>query len=488
MFDFDPSSQAAEAFRGIDDAGVAGAITAAAREQNAACARELAAIGELYARRAPEEDIDRANWAVDEHANVVAEVSAALGISRGRARGLLRYAIDLRERLPRVAEVFARGDIDFRLMATLVSRTELVEDPVLIAKLDAAVARHAHRWMRLSKPKLVERIDMWVARFDPAGRRMPGQGNDDRYVEIGPVESGLAGIWAQLRAPDGAALDQKLDALAATVCRDDPRTKRQRRADAVGALAAGLDALRCECGSPDCPAAGRSAGTDVVIHVLAEQATVTGDAQAPAYLPGYGPIPATALREMAATAKLKPLPIPSADPEPGYRPSAALAEFVRLRDLTCRFPGCDEPAAVCQIDHTVPYPLGPTHPSNLKLLCVFHHLLKTFYTGVGGWADRQLPDGTVTWTAPSGQSYTTTPTGSLFFPVFAAPTGKLVLPNRLPAPDTVRGVMMPRRKRTRAAEHRYRIGCERRNNEERLAHEHRKRAAERTRNDEPPPF
>lgn len=94
----------------------------------------------------------------------------------------------------------------------------------------------------------------------------------------------------------------------------------------------------------------------------------------------------------------------------------------------------------------------------------------------------------MTWTAPSGQSYTTTPTGSLFFPVFAAPTGKLVLPNRLPVPDAVRGVMMPRRKCTRAAEHRYRISCERRINEERLAHEHRKRAAERTRNDEPPPF
>lgn len=488
MFDPSASTQATEAFRGIDDAAVAGAITAASREQNAACARELAAIGELYTRRAPEQDIDRANWAVDGHANVVAEVSAALGISSGRARGLLRYAIDSRERLPRVAEVFARGDIDFRLMAAVVSRTELVEDPELVAKLDAAVAKHAHRWMRLSKPKLIERIDMWVARFDPAGRRMPNQNDDDRYVEIGPVDSGLAGIWAQLRAPDGAALDRKLDALAATVCRNDPRTKRERRADAFGTLAAGLDAMRCECGSPDCPAACRSAGTDVVIHVLAEQGTLTGDTKAPGYLPGYGPIPATALRKMAATAKLKPLPIPSADPELGYRPSVALAEFVRIRDLTCRFPNCDEPAAVCQIDHTVPYPVGPTHPSNLKLLCVFHHLLKTFYTGVGGWADRQQPDGTVTWTAPSGQTYTTIPTGSIFFPVLSTPTGRLVLPDRVPAPDTVRGVMMPRRQRTRATEHRYRITWERRINEERLAQEHQKRAAERTRNDEPPPF
>jgi hypothetical protein len=64
---------------------------------------------------------------------------------------------------------------------------------------------------------------------------------------------------------------------------------------------------------------------------------------------------------------------------------------------------------VCDIDHTIPYPAGPTHPSNLKLLCRFHHLLKTFYAGARGWADRQLPDGTVIWTAPSGQVYTTKP-------------------------------------------------------------------------------
>lgn len=195
MFDFGVPSQVSAPFIGVGDTVVVDAITAASRQQNASCAQELAAIGELYARRAPEDDADRANWAVDGHENVVAEVSAALRISRGRARGRLRYAIALRERLPRVAEVFARGDIDFRLIATVVYRTELVEDPVLIAKLDAAVARHAHKWMRLSGPKLAERVDMWIARFDPAGRRIPGLRNEDRYVEIGPTDSGLAGVW-----------------------------------------------------------------------------------------------------------------------------------------------------------------------------------------------------------------------------------------------------------------------------------------------------
>ena len=359
----------AHMFEAVSDAGVVDAMTAAARAQNADCARELAAIGELYGRRAPADDAERSCWAIDGHENVVAEVAAALGISRGRAAGRLRYAIALRERLPRVAEVFARGEIDFRLMAAAVYRTELVVDHELIAKLDAAVARHAPRWMRLSGPKVLERIDMWVARFDPAGLRVPGRRNEDRYVEIGPIDPGLAGVWAQLHATDGAALEQRLDALAATVCRADPRTKAQRRADALGALAVGLDVLGCQCGNSDCAGAKGRPVPNVVIHVLAEESAVNGKSQAPGYLPGFGPVPSTLLRDLAGFAKIKTLLVPQGGAESGYRPSAALAEFIRFRDLTCRFPGCDQPADACDIDHTVPFPLGPTHASNLKLLC-----------------------------------------------------------------------------------------------------------------------
>ncbi|MGA8329951.1 MAG: HNH endonuclease signature motif containing protein, partial [Mycobacterium sp.] len=425
MFESDASAQFTGSFAGVDDAGVVDAITSASRRQNVMCARELAAVGELYARRAPEDDVDRENWAVDSHENVVAEIAAALHISRGRAKGRLRYAIVLRDRLPRVAEVFAQGLIDFRMMSAVVSRTELIEDPTLIAKLDAALARHAPNWMRLSGPKLFERIDMWVVRFDPAGKRVPGQHTENRYVEIAPTDAGLAGVWAQLHATDGVALDQKLDGLARTVCAADPRTKQQRRADALAALIAGLPEMRCECGSPECSAAQRRPATDIVIHVLAEQATIVGDSQSPGYLAKFGPIASTTLRDMATTAKLKPLVVPSKGPERAYRPSSALAEFVRCRDLTCRFPGCSQPAEVCDVDHTVPFPVGPTHASNLKLLCRFHHLLKTFYGGSGGWTDRQLADGTVNWTAPSGHIYTTKPGGSFFFPVLATPTGEL---------------------------------------------------------------
>lgn len=347
-------------FDTLCDAAVAEAIATASREQNAACGLEMQAIGELYARRAPADEDERDNWAIDGHANVVAEISAALNISRGRAAGRLNYAIDLRERLPGVAAVFAAGDIDFRMMTALVSRSQNVEDPGRLARLDEAFAQWAPKWMKLSGPKLTERIDMWVEKFDPAGVREPQPPTDDRYVDVGPISPGMVGVWAKLAFVDGVAFDTRLDEMAATVCDDDPRTKRQRRADALMALAAGQSALECGCGAEDCASACRQREqpplSQLVINVIADQATIDGRSESPGYLPGFGAVPSTMLRDLAAAARLQPVRLPEPCAEQGYRPSAALARFVRCRDLTCRFPGCDEPAAACQIDHTVPLP------------------------------------------------------------------------------------------------------------------------------------
>ncbi|MCT7657523.1 HNH endonuclease signature motif containing protein [Mycobacterium deserti] len=407
----------------LGDAGVVDAITVASREQNAACGRELITIGELYARYAPDDEDERNDWAVDGHTNLVAELSAALNISRGRASARLDYAIALRDRLPEVARIFAAGDIDYQMMAALVYRSDNVIDDEALARLDAAFANWAPKWMKLSGPKLKERIDMWVEKFDPEAVRISEKARDDRYADVGPISPGMAGIWAKMTFDDGVGIDDRLDEVAATVCSDDPRTLRQRRSDAMVAVFAKTFRLRCQCGQESCPAAGAEDASlsQVVVQVIAEQSSFDGDSDNPGYAIGHGAVPASMLREMTATAKLQPVRLPPPCAESAYRPSAALARFVRCRDLACRFPGCDAPAAKCQIDHTIPHPLGPTHPSNLKLLCVTHHLLKTFWTGPGGWADRQLPDGTVIWTAPSGRVYTTAPAGADFFASLATP-------------------------------------------------------------------
>ena len=63
-------------------------------------------------RRAPEDDVDRINWAIDGHSNVVAEISAALNISRGLGRrGSCSGAIALRGAAARSGRgVRHRGD------------------------------------------------------------------------------------------------------------------------------------------------------------------------------------------------------------------------------------------------------------------------------------------------------------------------------------------------------------------------------------------
>jgi hypothetical protein len=421
------------------------AIGHASRAEASAAARRLTAIGELFARRAAQW-AERTMWCADPFEAVAAEVSAALNISRHRAGNQIHYARELRERLPRVAAVFAAGDIDMRMVSTIINRTSTVTDGS-IAAVDSALAAVIGRWMTLSGPKLADRIDSCIAKFDPDGVRVPPTIDEQRYVEVEATTPGMAGIWANIHATDAAAFDQRLDALASTVCDNDPRTAAQRRADAVGALAAGADRLMCTCGAADCPALAGAGAAPVVIHVVAEESTVRSGGSTPGYLPGFGIQPAESVRRAAATARLVPLRAPGGDACAGYRPPPALTDFVRYRDLTCRWPGCD--ARVCDVDHTVPYPRGRTHPSNTKLYCRVHHLIKTFYCGPDGWSDEQLPDGTVIFTAPTGHRYSTEPAGAALFPALAVPTGPADRPAANGPPEPCRGMAMPTRQRTR---------------------------------------
>ncbi len=129
------------------------------------------------------------------------------------------------------------------------------------------------------------------------------------------------------------------------MCPNDPRTRTQRRADALTPLVAGAASMPCTCGSKDCPAASCDRpAPEIVINVLADAATVEGTSTKPGYLPGYGVLPAAMVTELANHATLRPVIVPKdLVAQPHYRPSAALARFIRCRDLTCRFPGCDQP-------------------------------------------------------------------------------------------------------------------------------------------------
>lgn len=456
-----------------DESAFLDLMRSAQRSERIAVAQRLLAAGRLCQLRMAEVDeIDRTQWCIDNWEAVAAEVGAELGISRGRASTQMHNGRELLERLPKLGAVFAAGEVDYGVISIAVFRTGLITDDEVMDAIDSRLAGAAPGWNATSRKRITELIDWWICALDPAAVRVGRQAQLDRHIDIGPGRDGLAELWGAVRSPDAAALDRRLDQLAATVCPDDPRTLRQRRADAVGALAAGQSALLCDCGSPDCTARDDAAQPgQVVIHLLAESATVSGHNATPGYLPGYGTVPAETIREMAQHARLRPLAQPSQlGSEPHYRPSTALADFIRFRDLTCRFPGCDKPAEFCDIDHTVSWDRGGlTHPSNLAALCRAHHLLKTFWVGEVGWSERQFADGTITWTSPSGRVYTTKPGGALLFPILGVPTEILTTPERRPRSDRGRALMMPTRRRIRDVDRAARICWERSVNERRAA-------------------
>jgi hypothetical protein len=178
----------------------------------------------------------------------------------------------------------------------------------------------------------------------------------------------------------------------------------------------------------------------------------------PGVILGGGVLPGPVLAHLAMTATIRPLVHPGdAAPEPRYRPSQKLANFVRARDLTCRFPGCTRAATRCQLDHVTPYPYGPTAASNLACLCVEHHLLKTFWPG---WTYTLQPDGTAHWRDPDGQTSTSHPGSRLLFPELSNPVAKAVI-TETPPPKHTAGLTMPRRTITRKQAREKRIDAER---------------------------
>ena len=114
----------AEALKSADDAAVVAAITWWTRAEAAASARRLEAVAELIRRRA-DGPTDCAHWSCDNWDAMAAEVGAAQGISHRMASSQMYLAVALRDRLPRVAALFAEGAIRARLVTTIVWHTDL---------------------------------------------------------------------------------------------------------------------------------------------------------------------------------------------------------------------------------------------------------------------------------------------------------------------------------------------------------------------------
>jgi len=75
----------------------------------------------------------------------------------------------------------------------------------------------------------------------------------------------------------------------------------------------------------------------------------------------------------------------------------------------CDAPGCNAQAQHCDLDHSVPYPDGPSCQCNLGPKCRRHHRAKQS----PGWKVEQPAPGVIRWTLPSGRTHVGRPSGYL---------------------------------------------------------------------------
>jgi len=91
----------------------------------------------------------------------------------------------------------------------------------------------------------------------------------------------------------------------------------------------------------------------------------------------------------------------------GHDPGVKLRHLAEVRHATCTSPVCRRPAGQCDFEHNVPYETGGrTCLCNGGPKCRHDHRLKQHLR----WQVDQNPDGTFTWTTPSGRTCTTEPT------------------------------------------------------------------------------
>ena len=182
------------------------------------------------------------------------------------------------------------------------------------------------------------------------------------------------------------------------------------------------------------PGRGRS-GSDPRVTITIAAGTLIGLDEHPGFLHGYGPVVASMARDVAATGTWRCaitddvhgtlMGLGTSTYTSKYKPTRALRHFLKTRDRVCRVPGCSAPAMVCDVDHRIPWPDGPTCECCTECLCGTHHRLKheAGFTLTPS-TDPNDPPGTLYWGTPARHQYPSFPAQLDPYPP-ESPTGSL---------------------------------------------------------------
>ena len=355
---------------------------------------------------------------------IAAQVGLARRESPTRATKYVGWARVLVTELPATFAALERGQTS-EWRAMLVARETMWLTRDQRAVIDAALAG---RLAGLGDRQVEVETKRLAYRLDPAGFLARSRAAErDRRVTLRPAPDTMTRLTALLPAAQGvaayAALTRAADSARAA---GDERGRGQVMADTLVERITGLGTATAvgvqielvmtdhtlfnhttsdQQHNPASPDPSHGAGTAI-------------GADEPAYLVGYGPIPAGLARDLAAATEAARVWVRRlwTDPVTGHlaamdtrrrRFNQHLRRAIIIRDQLCRTPWCGAP--IRPTDHARPSADdGETTFSNGQGLCEACNYAKTAH----GWTTEPRPSGTshsVIITTPTGHTYTSRP-------------------------------------------------------------------------------
>ena len=361
------------------------------------------------------------------------DVATALRLSPTAAQNRIDVARVLVSHLPNTISALSTGEIS-AAHATVIAketataiRNGLSDEAVFRVEQTALAHAEFH-----TPGQVATKVKTTIAKLAPEEfEEIVDRARDSRRVSCYPEADGMATVVAILPAEDAQTVMKSIEAFIVKRNREEESC---RCVDQEGAVIASsnncpqhnlhhesewsmlsADMKRADALTFIASQALASTADDVRTHrrpitisVAIDLPTLLGLAENPGQLAGYGAIPASVARRLAADGNWQRF---ISDPATGnlldfgrekYTPPQELVDFLLARDRICRFPGCRRIGQSSDIDHAQSWESGgETNPANLGLLCRRHHRMKTH----GGWSLESNPDGSCLWRSPKGKSF-----------------------------------------------------------------------------------
>ncbi|PRY70575.1 uncharacterized protein DUF222 [Glaciihabitans tibetensis] len=346
---------------------------------------------------------------------MITEIATATRKAEATVEQLFADAEILHSSLPSTMDAMFEGRISYRHATVIASQAQDVpeemrhkfEETVLPVAATATVPRLKQRARIVRERMHPESIDV------RAKKAVRG-----RYLEVDPAGDGMATLTAKLPAVEAVGIYNRCTETAiALQGPDEDRSLGQLRTDVFrdillnGEIPVDSPARTVDGG--DVLAGAAATGIRATVVVMVPALTLLNRSDEPATLEGYGPIDHESAKVLAAGANswIRVLTHPETGTvlsvgQTRYKVPASMRLWLRLRDQTCRYPGCNRSAKYCDLDHVLDWQYGGhTSTENLQHLCPAHHNVK----GYTSWTVRHLDNGILEWVSPAGRSHITEP-------------------------------------------------------------------------------